>query len=65
MKLYACVTGAERGLGYEMAKVLLEDGYTVRAVGRLKWGKPLYPDTRQLYPGRGRHISSLYLQWAP
>ena len=32
MKSYACVTGADRGLGYELVKVLLEDGYIVFAV---------------------------------
>lgn len=31
MSLYACVTGADRGLGYELVKGLLEEGYTVFA----------------------------------
>lgn len=31
MSPYACVTGADRGLGYELVKGLLEDGYTVFA----------------------------------
>lgn len=32
MKKYACVTGAERGLGYELTKSLLKRGYYVFAL---------------------------------
>lgn len=49
MKLYACVTGAERGLGYEMAKVLLEDGYTVFA-GRYNKDWKLLDELNAKYP---------------
>lgn len=40
MKKYACVTGAERGLGYELTKSLLKRGYYVFALRyRSEWNQ--------------------------
>lgn len=51
MSLYACVTGADRGLGYEMAKGLLGDGYTVFA-GRYNKDWTLLEELSASYPDR-------------
>ncbi len=51
MKLYACVTGADRGLGYELAKGLLENGYTVFA-GRYNKDWKLLDELGKAYPDR-------------
>ena len=49
MKLYSCVTGADRGLGFELAKALLEDGYTVFA-GRYNKDWKLLDKLSEKYP---------------
>lgn len=51
MSLFACVTGADRGLGYEMVKGLLEDGYTVFA-GRYNKEWKLLDQLQSSYPDR-------------
>ena len=56
MKYYAVVTGAERGLGYELTHALLKKGYTVFAGQyRTEWNllenlKPSYPDQLMIIP---------------
>jgi NAD(P)-dependent dehydrogenase (short-subunit alcohol dehydrogenase family) len=49
MKLTACVTGAERGLGYELTKALLETGYIVFA-GRFNRNWTLLEELQSKYP---------------
>jgi NAD(P)-dependent dehydrogenase (short-subunit alcohol dehydrogenase family) len=49
MKLTACVTGAERGLGYELTKALLETGYVVYA-GRFNRNWTLLEELQYNYP---------------
>lgn len=59
MKSYACVTGADRGLGYELVKVLLEDGYIVFA-GQYNKEWKLLDELSTEYPDR-LHIVELDL----
>ncbi len=49
MSLYACVTGADRGLGYELVKGLLEEGYTVFA-GKFNKKWTMLEDLAVSYP---------------
>lgn len=51
MSISACVSGADRGLGYELAKGLLEKGYTVFA-GRYNKQWTLLDELKEAYPER-------------
>jgi len=51
MTKYACVTGADRGLGYELVKQLLAHEYTVFA-GRYNIEWTLLDDLKKTYPDR-------------
>jgi len=51
MTRYACVTGADRGLGYELVKQLLAHDYTVFA-GRYNVEWKLLDDLEKTYPDR-------------
>ncbi len=51
MTNFACVTGADRGLGYELAKQLLAEGYTVFA-GRYNKEWTLLDDLAKTHRGR-------------
>lgn len=48
---YACITGADRGLGFELAKMLLKDGYIVFA-GKYDRRWSLLDDLHAAYPDR-------------